>query len=89
MRAIENAVRRIDQVPLEKQRPILKELIHNVEIHPLKLRIEIYVPIPETQKATGTDVLALNLKTGSLIPFEPSRRRVGSSTVDSGTRDRT
>lgn len=64
---IQRAVSRLESVPKEAQRRILRELIHNIEIHPTKLKIGLYSPIkprdanntgPETQKATGTDGLA-------------------------------
>ena len=98
---IRSVVSRIEQVPKEAQRPILKELIHNIEIYPTKLRIGLYSPIklqygtsggPEMQKATGTDGLAAksNFKKSesSVIPFDPTRRG-GSSTVGLGAPSQT
>ncbi|MGZ6480398.1 MAG: hypothetical protein ACXWQE_13900 [Bdellovibrionales bacterium] len=91
-------VARIEQTPKEAQRPILKELIHDIEIHPTKLKIALYSPIkqrndsidsPETQKATGTDGLSAKSKfKSSVLPFDPTRR-AGSSTVGNGARKRT
>ena len=87
-------------MPIEKQRPVFKEIVHNIEIHPLKLKIELYAPTkatnepeshePETQKATGTDGLAVTLKKpeARVLPFDPTRR-AGSSTVGSGAPGRT
>ncbi len=90
---IQSVVARVEQIPKDAQRPILKELIHNIEIHTTKLRIGLYSPIklthdtPEMQKATGTDGLTLKPNSkhseSSLIPFDPSRR-AGSSTVGNG-----
>ncbi len=84
-------------MPLEGQRPIFKEIIRNIEIHPMKLKIELYAPAansgvgqqgPEKQKATGTGGLCVSLKKSeaTVIPID-STRRVGSSNVGNGTRD--
>ncbi len=71
---------------------------HFIEIHTLKLKIEIYAPLkitegetnsPEEQKATGTDGVSQNFKKGgSILPFDPTRR-VGASTVGNGAPGRT
>ena len=98
LKKIQQAVERIEQASVDKQRPIFKEVVHRIEILPMKLKIELYAPTtgqpcegPETQKATGTDGLPVNLKRSeaSILPFEPSARRVGSSTVGDGAPGRT
>ncbi len=98
---LQKAVERLEQLPKEQQRPILKEVIHSIEIRPMKLKIGFFAPKksestpapePETKKATGTDGFALNLnlksELASVIPFDPSRR-AGSSTVGNGALGRT
>jgi site-specific DNA recombinase len=98
LKKIQLAVERIERASADQQRPIFKEIVHRIEILPMKLKIELYAPTagqpsegPETQKATGTDGLHVNLKKSeaSILPFEPSARRVGSSTVGDGARDKT
>lgn len=102
IRKIGRVVAKLETVPVEQQRPILKELVHNIEIHPMKLKIELYSPIkigsgltegPESQKATGTDGLSLNFRgtqktEAAVLPFDPSRR-AGSSIVGNGAQERT
>lgn len=98
IRKIASVIQRIKILPIEQQRPIFKEIIHNIEIHPMKLKIEIYSPTeanpssqgPETQKATGTDGLCLKSKMSdaTVLPFDPSRR-AGSSIIGNGASGRT
>jgi hypothetical protein len=60
----------------------------------MKLKIGMYAPAKEQNKATGTDgtpspgnqTQNLNEKEGKLLPFSPNPR-VGSSTVGNGARD--
>ena len=73
-------IERLDTAPLEKQRPILGNLIKFIEIHPLKIKIGMFAPV----QATGTDgFVKVNSESqenkGKLIPFSPIQR-VGSST---------
>ena len=97
LKKIQQAVERIEQASADQQRPIFKEIVHKIEILPMKLKIELYAPTtkepsegPETQKATGTDGLLVDLKRSkaSILPFDPTRR-VGSSTVGVGAPGRT
>jgi hypothetical protein len=97
---IEMTISELEKTSKEKQRPIFRELIHSIEVHPTKLRIGVFAPpkdsapAPESeiQKATGTDGLRLSLslksESASVISFDPSRR-AGSSTVGNGASGRT
>ncbi len=90
---IEHALKNLENVPKEKQRPIFTNLVKFIEIHPMKIKIGMYAPTKVQYTATGTDgnpspessTQNFNeIKEGKLIPFSPNR--VGSSTVGSGAR---
>jgi site-specific DNA recombinase len=78
---IKRAVKQIEDTPPEMQRTVFKDLIRNIEIHPLKLKIELYAPI----KATGTDGGGGSFKKSdcSVLAFAPTRR-AGSRSVGNG-----
>ncbi|MBC7419386.1 MAG: recombinase zinc beta ribbon domain-containing protein [Bdellovibrio sp.] len=85
---IRRTIERLDTAQAEKQRPIFSNLLKFVEIHPMKIKIGMYVPAKEALKATGTDGIYIERtetqeKEGKLIPFNPTQI-VGSSTDGNG-----
>jgi hypothetical protein len=52
LRKIHQAVEKIERASVDKQRPIFKEIVHRIEILPLKLKIEFYAP---TANAYGAE----------------------------------